>query len=375
MYRYGLLLLILAFVGSAAPCSGQNVTDYNTMAEPLLFLLREPAVLRDLALTREQRSQLTALNEKYDGELLSTRNVPPEQGYPRVAKVLTASRDAVASMLDGQQRTRLRQLTYRVRGISFVLNPDAAAELKLTADQQERIENIIRTTRKRIADLQHELREAKTSAQEATDLANEARTDEQLKVFEQLTDSQRKTLVALIGPPFDLAELGHVSFKAPEFSSKGTWINSPPLQLTSLRGQVVVVHFYAFGCINCIHNYEWYRHWQDKYANQPVTIVGVHTPETEAERNIEQVRAKARKESFRFPIVVDNDRATWDAWGNSMWPSVYLIDRQGRLRYWWYGELNWQGAGGQEIMARRIDQLLAETAAAPVSAIESFRRP
>ena len=58
--------------------------------------------------------------------------------------------------------------------------------------------------------------------------------------------------------------------------------------------------------------------------------------------------------------MIDNQKKNWNAWGNSMWPSVYLIDKQGRLRYWWYGELNWKGAGGQKIMAARIDDLLAE---------------
>ena len=89
-------------------------------------------------------------------------------------------------------------------------------------------------------------------------------------------------------------------------------------------------------------------------------ILGVHTPETQRERDPSQVAAEAKKSGFNFPIVIDNDKKNWTAWGNSMWPSVYLIDKQGRLRYWWYGELNWNEAGGQEIMAKRIEELLAE---------------
>ncbi len=72
------------------------------------------------------------------------------------------------------------------------------------------------------------------------------------------------------------------------------------------------------------------------------------------------MRDKVKQEKFRFPVVVDNDHEIWNSWGNSMWPSVYLIDKQGRIRYWWYGELDWQGAGGQKIMAKRIEELLAE---------------
>jgi peroxiredoxin len=363
--RYRVGLLVLGLAASVAPCRAQNVTDYTAIHEPLLFLLREPAVQRDLALTHDQRAKLTAMNQQYDGELLSTRNIPPDRAQPRVAKVMSASRDSIAVLLDDQQRTRLRQLVYRVHGISFVLHPDASAPLNLTAEQQEQITSTIRGTGEKIRELQQQLQDGQASAHEVNELAKQTRQDEQLQVLELLTDQQRKTLLSLIGPYFDLAGLGRVTFKAPEFSTTGTWINSPPLQLADLQGQVVVVHFWAFGCINCIHNYPWYRQWQEKYADQGVTIVGVHTPETEREREIERVREKAEEETLQFPIVVDNDHAIWDAWGNSMWPSVYLIDRYGRLRYWWYGELNWQDAGGQTIMAQRIDELVAEQGTRP----------
>jgi hypothetical protein len=91
-----------------------------------------------------------------------------------------------------------------------------------------------------------------------------------------------------------------------------------------------------------------------------LVIIGVHTPETQREREPDEVRAKAKEAGFDFPIVIDNNKNNWNAWGNSMWPSVYLIDKQGRLRYWWYGELNWNEAGGQKIMDAKIEQLLAE---------------
>lgn len=89
-------------------------------------------------------------------------------------------------------------------------------------------------------------------------------------------------------------------------------------------------------------------------------ILGVHTPETSSERQIDRLRKKVDEEKFQFPVVADNDGSTWNAWGNSMWPSVYLIDKKGQIRYWWYGELNWKGAGGQKTMAKRIEELLAE---------------
>ena len=74
----------------------------------------------------------------------------------------------------------------------------------------------------------------------------------------------------------------------------------------------------------------------------------------------EAIRGLDSEWTFKFPVVIDNSSENWNSWGNSMWPSVYLIDKQGKIRYWWYGELNWQGAQGDKIMRRRIEELLAE---------------
>jgi len=89
-------------------------------------------------------------------------------------------------------------------------------------------------------------------------------------------------------------------------------------------------------------------------------VLGVHTPETSRERDVEGVRRNAAEAGLTFPIVIDNEKRNWDAWGNSMWPSTYLIDKEGYVRYWWYGELNWQGAEGEALLRKRIEELLAE---------------
>jgi hypothetical protein len=91
-----------------------------------------------------------------------------------------------------------------------------------------------------------------------------------------------------------------------------------------------------------------------------LSIIGVHTPETDGEKVVEAIRDKARDSGLDFPIAVDSGRETWDAWSNSIWPAIYLIDRRGFVRYWWYGELNWQGAEGEEFMRRKISDLIAE---------------
>lgn len=86
----------------------------------------------------------------------------------------------------------------------------------------------------------------------------------------------------------------------------------------------------------------------------------MHTPETSRECEVDIVRSDAREDDLTFPILIDNGKSNWDAWGNSMWPSVYLIDKHGYVRYWWYGELNWQGAEGEKLLRQRIEELLAE---------------
>jgi hypothetical protein len=91
-----------------------------------------------------------------------------------------------------------------------------------------------------------------------------------------------------------------------------------------------------------------------------LVVLGVHTPETEAEQNAKSLRAKVVDNGLAYPIAVDNRRQTWSAWSNNMWPSVYLIDRHGHVRYWWYGELNWEGAEGEKYLRQRIEELLAE---------------
>jgi thiol-disulfide isomerase/thioredoxin len=147
---------------------------------------------------------------------------------------------------------------------------------------------------------------------------------------------------------------------APKFAAGTKWLQSKPLTLASLRGQVVVVHFWTFGCINCFHNYPAYKAWQKEYHGKGVMIIGIHTPEFDHETDVASVRAKAEANGLKFPIAVDNDKQNWKNWDNRYWPSIYLVDKRGRVRYRWEGELNSAGMDGERIMRQRIDELLAE---------------
>jgi peroxiredoxin len=147
---------------------------------------------------------------------------------------------------------------------------------------------------------------------------------------------------------------------APEFRGVNELVNSDPLTMAKLRGKVVLVHFWTNGCYNCVNNYPYYKAWQKRYADNDVVIVGIHTPETSGEHDIERIKAQAAKHGLKFPIAVDNDGSNWKAWNNRYWPIVYVVDRKGRVRYGWEGELSYKGADGEEKVRKLVDSLLLE---------------
>jgi len=145
---------------------------------------------------------------------------------------------------------------------------------------------------------------------------------------------------------------------APKFTGVTEWLNAKPIVLAEQKGKVVVVHFWTNGCVNCINNYPHYRAWQDKYQGNPdLLIVGIHTPEFDAEKDIERIKARMTKNKLRFAVAVDNDGANWKAWGNRYWPTVYIVDKSGNIREHAEGEL---GDEGYRKLTSTIDALLAE---------------
>jgi len=130
--------------------------------------------------------------------------------------------------------------------------------------------------------------------------------------------------------------------------------------MASLKGNVVLVHFYAFQCHNCHANFGIYRRWHDELTAKGVVVVGIQTPETKSERDPDAVKAAAAERDLKFPVMVDLESKNWNAWGNTMWPTVYVVDKQGYLRHWWQGELNWKGATADKTIEDLVETLLAE---------------
>lgn len=140
---------------------------------------------------------------------------------------------------------------------------------------------------------------------------------------------------------------------APEISS-GLWINSEPLTLKSLHGRVVLIEFWTFGCYNCRNTLPTVKAWDARYRDKGLTIIGVHTPEFDSERKIDYLRREVAELGIQYPVVSDNDYATWKAYGVEAWPTLFLLDKQGRVRWTRVGE------GAYDETEEVIKKLLAE---------------
>jgi len=328
-------------------------------ADASVLLVRDSAVQAELCVTIDQAAEIGRLMDEVDAALWPLRDLPPKEGDPKVLALIARAEGRLGSILDSRQYQRLEQIVLQAQGFAALLRPDMSRRFALSDEQRKQIRAAVDMTRRAYGKMDEMARQG-----ERRDLLDRAarrfREEERQKVLAALNDRQKEQWAAMTGSVFDLSRVRLPAYRAPELKAGGTWINSEPLTLAALRGKVVVVHFWTFGCGNCIANYPAYKMWHEAFADRGLTIIGIHTPETKGEQDVEKLRRKAKDNDLAFPIVSDNDRANWDAWANRVWPSVYLVDKSGRIRAWWYGELNWQGAKGEKRMRERIEALLAE---------------
>jgi thiol-disulfide isomerase/thioredoxin len=142
---------------------------------------------------------------------------------------------------------------------------------------------------------------------------------------------------------------------APDFKGIVDWENSSPLTLSDLKGKVVLVDFWTYSCINCQNTFPYLRKWYEAYKDQGLVIVGVHSPEFDFEKNISNVRQAVKHYNVLWPVAVDSNHETWDAYKNQYWPAEYLIDKNGIVRDIHLGE------GNYDLTEKSIRTLLAET--------------
>jgi thiol-disulfide isomerase/thioredoxin len=150
---------------------------------------------------------------------------------------------------------------------------------------------------------------------------------------------------------------------APNFTGLDGWLNSPPLSLGGLHGKVVLVDFWTFSCVNCVRTFPHLLHLQQTYANRGLVIVGVHSPEFDFEKVPANVAAAVRRDGVSWPVAIDSEMNTWNAYGNQYWPAEYLIDQSGRVAYVHDGE------GDYDVTESAIASLLGVVASpTPVAA-------
>ena len=128
---------------------------------------------------------------------------------------------------------------------------------------------------------------------------------------------------------------------APELTNQ-VWINSPqPLRLAGLRGKVVLLDMWTFECINCQHVVPYLEGWYQKYSAEGLVVIGNHFPEFPYERDLGNLKDAVKQQGITYPVDQDNDGATWNAYSNKYWPTMYLIDKHGHIRYMTIGEGNY----------------------------------
>lgn len=128
------------------------------------------------------------------------------------------------------------------------------------------------------------------------------------------------------------------AYDAPELKNIAAWINSDPQTIESLKGKVVLVDFWTYSCINCQRTQPYLNAWYDKYNNDGLVIIGVHAPEFGFEKVTKNVQDAVKDANIKYPVALDNDFATWQAYENRFWPAKYLIDKDGQVRYTHFGE-------------------------------------
>jgi hypothetical protein len=124
----------------------------------------------------------------------------------------------------------------------------------------------------------------------------------------------------------------------PAFDGATAWLNSQPLTPADLAGRVVLASFGTYTCINWIRSLPYVRAWAHEYAEKGLVVIGIQTPEFEFEGELDNVERALKEMDVRYPVVVDNDYAIWQAFDNHYWPALYLVDAQGQIRHHHFGE-------------------------------------
>lgn len=374
---------IIIFVRLATILFFSSFSLWNAAAgEPflppiLLQLLRDPAVHEELAASPSQVEALLQLTDSVDGRWFASRHFPAADRQREQNRLTAEVLEALPQVLSPQQQTRLSQLQWQGLGTRAVITAQLAALLRLDSGSLLRMRAFAVQTDEAVRELEKKV----FSGENLESLESQLRQIQQREVrgiLGAMAPVQRKELAEALGAAFDFSRVKRTNPRAPELilASKEKWISGNAVSLRSLRGKVVVVHFFDHQLAGCRENLPYYDAWAKDFADQGIVILGVLTPhrdpastavvqggdDTEDATEDEKVAAALRERGIRYSVLFDRDAVNWHAWGNRTWPTVYLIDRQGFVRTWWEAELAWEGGEGDQAFRQSIQEALGDRA-------------
>jgi len=336
---------------AAANAEGDVIIPLN-----LLKLIHTQEVQRELGLEHDQR--LRSILVELDRVWWPSRILPEAEQQKTNRDLEARLLIALEPLLPKTALDRLREIEIQSQGTRSLARPEIAAAVGLSEQHLSKIKKVFRETDA----ISRELSGKPGGDRDLERQLQSAQAEEQRVISGLLTDQHRQNISRLVGTPFDTMALKRIYPLAPELVDSGQWAGAGAggTSLEAERGKVVLVHFYAFQCHNCVANFGHYNRWHESLAKKGVTVIGIQTPETRAESDPMLVKRAATERGFEFPVLIDLQHANWNAWGNTMWPTVYVVDKSGYIRFWWQGELNWQGATVDKTIEKLVDELLAE---------------
>jgi peroxiredoxin len=329
--------------------------ELTTVPQNLLKLVHTPEVQKELQLQGDSLDSFLSELAKIDGPWWRVRIRPQDEQRKVIAKQEQALIDLLEKHVSPKKMERLKQIELQSQGTRIFARPDVTKAMNLTKSQSAKVDELYATTDNAAKKLQGAKAQDKKLISEL-----KAATEAEAKgIAEMLTGPQKNAFGKMMGTTFDTMKLTRIYPFAPELVDSGYWSGSAT-KLADHRGKVVLLHFYAFQCHNCVANFKHYNRWHDQLTKRDVSVIGIQTPETPAERDVGQVLKAAREKGFEFPVLVDVKNSNWDSWSNTMWPTVYVIDKNGYIRFWHQGELNWDGAIVDKTIEKLVEELLEE---------------
>ncbi|QDS92529.1 Thiol-disulfide oxidoreductase YkuV [Roseimaritima multifibrata] len=373
-FHLSFALLLLALVQLSHPQNLVHGADKENTAESqftgdepiemppaLLQMLHDQLVWDELKLRPKQIEKVVALLRPLDAIWWPSRIQPATDRLAIQRQLTEKLKESLLTVLDRVQWLRLEQLERQALGTRIVLQKDVAAVLQLSEEDHSAFRLAALKTDRTATELSKKV----ASGSDLGSLQEELQAikdEEHHGIVDSLSNEQKQKIANLRGEPFDFSAVQRIYPLAPSLELQTSqWLaKALPGNLQDLKGQVVAVHFYAFQCINCKRNLPHYTAWHKDYADQGLVVIGIQTPETSSERDAEKVAAAAVENDIQYPLLMDTESENWKGWGTTMWPTVYLIDKEGFIRTWWQGELNWKGNPGEANFRKHIEALLAE---------------